>query len=225
MLGFDALGRRALGEITEATASAVAAAVGTFALTFQPVVTQAGMAADAGTLAVVFQDVNSTARLPAEQGTFTLSGQSASFVANHVMPADPFPVRDRGQLGFAALGEVAIGETKSTARPTLALSFQQSVSSVSMPAEFGTFTLTGINTDLFIGSKLTAVTGTYTLAGLDAVFMVNMPADRGTYALTFKTADGVRRIAKIRAFPRVGRGTIASRSMGRDEIKIRAYGG
>lgn len=225
MLGFDALGRRALGQFSDATASAVTAATGTYALSFQTVNSQVSMAAATGTLSLSFQTAAGNISMPAAQGTYTLTGQPVTLTANLYLTASPFIITERAQFGFAALGQVALGEYSSSTRPTFQLQLQDAVSRLSMPAAQGTFTLSGQNVVLFLGSILTAVRGTYTLSGQNINVLISMPAAQGAYALSFVTADGVIRLPKkIRAFPRVGHAAFSAKSVGRD-IKIRSYGG
>lgn len=224
MLGSDALGRRALGEAGAATSSAVIAASGTFTLTFSTAVAQASMTAGVGTFATTFQTTTSVLSAPVTAGSFTLTGSDASLSLTSVLTASPFIVSERSQFGFAALGEVALGEYRSINRPTFSLDLQDATSKYSMPANGGQFTLTGGDATLFLGSIVDAVGGSYVLTGYDAVSQINMPAASGSFAFTSFATELLQRVRRIHAFPRVGRPTVSARSTGRD-IKIRAYGG
>jgi hypothetical protein len=225
MLGYEAIGRLAVGELTTANAVAVTASSGTLTLTFQSVASQISVAADAGTLTLTFQTVNTAVSMPAGQGTFNLTGQAAALTSAFILPASPFLYTERSQFGFAALGQVALGEYQSSQRPTLQIAFQTVQSNFSMPAAQGTFSLSGQPAFLFLGNILSAASGSYTLTGSQAVFQINMPADRGTFTTTFQVYDNVITLpTKMRAFARVGRSTISARSVGRD-IRAKVYGG
>lgn len=226
MLGHQALGRFALGQITglsayqitadagaytvtgqTATLSAarrITAAVGTFTLSGQNVGLPVRMPAEVGTYALTGQSatfqatrrmtaavgtytiagyVTLVVTMPAAAGAFTVSGNAANLVKGYVINCEPFPSVRLVQFGFAALGEVAIGQSRI------------------------------------------ADGNTFNISGQAANFQTNMPADAGSYLVTGSTVVQFGRVLrKFRAFARVGRGTVSARSVGRD-IKARAYGG
>jgi hypothetical protein len=225
MLQGEALGRVALGELAASTALAISAAHGTFALTFQSVASQVSIAAESGTFTLSGQSAATAVSLPAAQGAFTLSGQAATLTSTLVMTATPYIDGEKIQFGFAALGEVGLGQMSASSARTFALNWQSAVSSFSLPVESGTFTVTGRDAVLFTGRILNPVAGAYSLTGYDAAFQINMPAQTGLFVLSGQTIDVLRRIPKIRAFPRVGNPAFSAASRGRDTIKIRAFGG
>jgi hypothetical protein len=225
MLGFQAIGKLAIGELSSSNATELAADYGTYAITWQEVTAQLGMEAELGTYTVTGQDVALSISMNAEQGSYTLTGQDASLVANVVMAANAATSGVRAQFGFSALGQVALGQIRSTTQNAYVVTGQNIDIAFSMQAEFGTYTLSGQTANLFEGYITTPDTGAYTLTGQDVNFMISMPADSGSYAVTWWAVDGVRRIAKIRAFPRVGNPTFSAKSTGRDAVKVRAYGG
>lgn len=224
MLGFEAVGRLALGEVPPATATQLIAAQGTYTLTLQSVDSAVSMSAAAGALALTMQTVTGAVSLPAAQGSYALTGYDAGLPYQVFMAASPFLITERSQMMFAALGEVALGEYRASSRPTFQTHFPDIVASTSLPADQGSYTLTGRDAALFLGFTLDPITGVYTLNGQSAVFQINLPAAQGAYALTLVAVDMVRAVSKIRRFPRVGTSTATARSRGAG-IRTRSYGG
>ena len=223
MLLGEAIGRYAIGEFAASSAAAVTASVGTFTLTFQSVSSQVGLAAEYGTFTLSGQDSGLVVTMPADYGSFTLSGQAASLNSVIVMTATPFIDGARIQIGLSALGEAAIGQLGEPSQRTFTIAFKSAESLFTMPADSGTFTLSGQLASTFVGTILNPVTGSYTLTGYDAVFQTNMPAASGTFAFTGNVVEFINRRPRIRAFPRVGNPTFSGKTLGRG-FKARAYG-
>lgn len=224
MLGFHALGQVALGQISTTAAFAVVAAVGTFNVTGQS--SALFPSASAGEFVVTGQNAALSVNMPADAGTFTLTGIGAGVSATRTVPLDC------GSFTFTGL--------EMTPR-------------VTMPADVGAFTFAGFigslvqgyvlnaepyvsRQDVFVGFAALGQVAigqgelpdglTFQIQGQEMTFNVGMPADVGSYIVTGPSViDFVRTIPKIRAFPRVGRSTISAHPIGRDAIKIRAYGG
>lgn len=227
MLGFEALGRYALGQFTSTAAFSVTASAGSFTLT--------GVAAG----------VTAQRYLSAGAGSFTLAGPTTRFPL--VMPAD---------VGAFTLTGIAATPTAVrrivSAVGSFALSGQEITPKVTMPAGVGAYSLTGISSVLVQGYVLNAEpyvaterlhvgfaalgaisigqmqvsTGfTFQIGAQDIAFRVNMPADVGAFVITLpSTVAFARTRPKIVAFPRVGRGAISAKSVGRD-MRARSYGG
>lgn len=223
MLLGDVIGRYSVGELASSSASAVTAAVGTFALTFQSVVAPYSMPAGVGAFSITGSDTALAYSLLAAQGTFTLAGQSAGLSSIIVMTVTPFIDGARVQVGLSALGEAALGQLAQSSQVTFALALQSGTSQFSTPAESGAFTLSGQLASLFVGTILNPSTGYYTMTGYDAVHQISMPAASGSFSISGNVVEFINRRPRIRAFPRVGNPTFSGRSLGRG-FKAKAYG-
>lgn len=226
MLGHQALGWFALGQITGPSAYALTLELGTFTVSGQDAtLTNARVLACAvGTFTLAGQNVGLPVSMPAEVGAYTLTGQTATLQATRTMTAEVGSYTIDGYVTFV----------------------------VSMPAEVGSYTLTGqgstlvkgysINCEPFpsirnvqfgfaalgevaIGQSRVSEGNTFSIAGQSLSLSVNMPADAGSYIVTGSNVIQFNRVLrKFRAFTRVGHGTVSARSVGRD-IKARSYGG
>lgn len=227
MLGFAALGLFALGEIPPSTATKIVGEPGSFAITWQTVVARPSMSAASGAFTLSGQPATLRTSMPAAAGSFALAGQSANLTAALVLTAESSSTGRGSYFGFAALGDVALGEISRVATAaTFALSWQDDSSRVSMPAPAGSFVLTGSDARLVEGFVVTAERGVYALSGQNATFRVVMPAATGSYAITAKNVDFARPAPrKFRAFARVGNPTFSARHIGGVPIKIRVNGG
>jgi hypothetical protein len=226
MLGFDALGRLALGEGGAANATALEASAGVFALTFGSAVGAVSMPAETGSFTIAGQSALSTLSMPAETGSFLISGQAATLSSGFTLYCSPNAVSLRQQFGFSALGELALGQGESSSNDTtFRFGFQNAEARFSMAAGPGSYVIAGQAANLFSGYSINPQAGAYLLTGSDAPFLISMPAARGVFTLTANDVEFRRAIGKIRAFPRVGHATFSAKSTGRDTIKIRAFGG
>jgi len=226
MLGFDALGRLALGEGGAANATALTAEVGAFVLAFGNVVGSVSMPADAGSFAISGKDALSTLSMPAENGSFLISGQAATLTSGFTLYCSPYAISTRQQFGFAALGELSLGQGESSSTATtFKLGFQSAEARFAMSAAPGSYVIAGQAANLFSGYSINPRAGAYLQTGSDALFLISMPANRGVFTLTPNQVEFRQAIGKIRAFPRVGHATFSAKSTGRDTIKIRAFGG
>jgi len=225
MLGFDALGRLALGETSASTSKAIQIGVGSFSVTGQA----AGLAAarkitaDAGAFSVTGRDAALPISMPATVGEVTFTGNAVGVVTVRRLVCSPYPIRNRQMFGFAALGEVGLGQAQEPDGVTFQISGQELTFNVSMPAEVGTFTLTGQDARIVKGLVMEALGGTFAISGQSVTLRLNMPADVGTFTTGGNVVEFIRRRPRIRAFPRVGNPTFSGRAMGR-VFKARAYG-
>ena len=181
--------------------------------------------------------------LAASPGSFTLTGNSVGLTAARVLYAGQFVNSTRRkQFGFAALGEVALGESiqeTATDQVTFRLSEPDSGLKVgyNLQASAGSFTLTGVDLTLAYSRVLTAGVGAFTLTGIDQTLEVarNMSVAAGSYTLSGIAAELAIGRRKLYAFPRSGsvtRGIVRAGSVtrgitrsGYDPVKVRAYGG
>lgn len=227
MLGFQALGRLALGQI--GAPPGIDIEVGAFTLT--------------GNVAAL------KTAIIGGVGAFTLSGQDATltYVSGTAFPA---------AVGSFTLTGVAAGLDLAMSGGTGAftLSGQDAALPVSMPAAVGTFALSGPSTtlarDLILYATPTVITGstdyflfaplgavafgradvdeelatTFALTGIDSTGTraAGITAETGTFTLSGVAADLTATVypVKIRAFPRVGRG---ARSTARGNQPIRVF--
>lgn len=225
MLGFDAIGRLALGEASASTSKAIQIDAGSFSITGQA----AGLSnarkvtAEAASFTVTGSDAALPISMPASVGAFTLAGQSVGVVTVRRLGCSPYPVRNRQMFGFAALGELALGQAQDTDGVTFQISGQELTFSVSMPAEVGAFTLTGQDARIVKGLVMDAFGASFEVSGQSVTLRLNMPADVGTFTTGGNVVEFIRRRPRIRAFPRVGNPTFSGRAMGRG-FKGRAYG-
>lgn len=225
MLGFEALGRNALGQVTAATARSITIEAGSFSVIGQAATLSNArtIAAAAGTFTLTGKDAALPIRMPADVGAFTFTGNAAGVVTVRRLTASPYPIRNRQMFGFAALGEVALGQGSEVDGVTFQISGKDTGFSINMPAEVGTFTLTGQDARIVKGLVMEALHGTYAVSGQSVTLRLNMPADVGTFTTGGNVIEFIRRRPRIRAFPRVGNPTFSGRTLGRG-FKARAYG-
>jgi hypothetical protein len=155
MLGFDALGRLALGQGADQAASNVilVAGTGTYAVTGTAIGLNVGETASAGSFALTAISASFTASLAAAAGAYALTGVSAS----------------------SAIGETAAVGSYSLTGTTA--SFMTSFASVT-----GAYNLTGIAATF--GPQLASTSGSYVLAGYAASEPIVGIAAGGAYAIT-----------------------------------------
>jgi len=219
MLGVrGAIGQYAIGQFEDqAGAYSLAADVGTYTLTGQDAILRYGhvLTAAAGSYTLTGQaaTLSRDRRLACATGSYTITGQAASLLATRVLFALP-DTRLGGTvysfLGFAALGQVAIGQSTSdtVAAPatTYAITGYDTVlrRGISLTAAPGAYTLTGQIAGSYFTRAIIAGTGTYTINGQAAPSIITMPAAAGSYTLTGQDVTFNRVRKRIRGFARVG---------------------
>lgn len=226
MLGFNALGRLALGEADAGSATILTANAGTFTLSLQSVAGALSLAADVGAFTISGQTASYSSSMPAAAGSFSFTGQTSAVVASFVLSASPYVLPTTSFIGFASLGQVSLGGSDTRATEiTFNLSFQDVASNRTLYAQAGSYTITSQQVRLFEGYTIDALPGAFLISGSDVSFNLSMPAPSGSFLISAKTIDLTRRIGKIRAFPRVGNPTFSARATGRDGFRVRAHGG
>lgn len=236
MLGFQALGRRALGQIS--TDVAVSAEAGAFTLTGQAAGLSAAIIGGTGAFTLTGQDaaftISANYPLTADAGTFTLSGQDATLVYGRVIPFVVEPgafVLSGGAATFAITMPAGAGVFVLTGQDTRRL--------LALSAGRGAFSLAGSATvnrrDLVLyanptqaarveyvlaaplgavaigqGSTFDATATTFSFHGQDVRFQkaVTLTAGTGTFTLSGQDATLATSDypSNIKIFPRVGRG-------------------
>lgn len=148
---------------------------------------------DGGT---IFVRISEAIGLTAEQGTHTLSGQSAGLATGYRL------VAGQGSLALSwqdVTHEYGAGNPRAWALGAWAVDawygtswFGQGALSYSIPADYGTYALTG-QAALFKQSRV-AAQGTYTLSGQNVTFTrgISMPAVQGSYTLSGQAAGSLR---------------------------------
>lgn len=228
MLGFDALGKLALGQLPGGSASAVSADAGAFVLSGQDAVFTVAMPGEAATFTLSGQAAGLAVSMPAGTGVFTLTGQTALTPAVFRLTCGPFVASEDTQFGIAALGAIALGQLYR--ETDTAISFELSGGDVvfrhTMAASVGAFVYTGQDARLVEGNVLTAEHVDFTLSFPAFATSIVLPMAAGSYAVTVQgdLMELARRSPKLRRFPRVGSTTVSARSRGAG-VKVRAYGG
>lgn len=226
MLGFDALGKRALGEVPTAAANALIAEAGAFALTGQTIVSTVTMAGETGAYELL-GSATFTIVLPMDAGAFTLAGQTALTPAVFTLRCDPYVSLQAVQVGFAPLGAIALGQgyIDTATAISFALTGQEVGFRHTMAAEAGAFVFTGQEVSPFLGNILSPEAGAFALTFQTVASSIVLPLAAGSFVLTgIGQTDLTRRAPKIRAFPRVGRNTATARPVS-GGARARAYGG
>jgi hypothetical protein len=226
MLGFAPLGRFAIGQGRSASATLIAASAGAYTLSGQAALFSISVPLEAGAYTLTGKDAVFPVSMPAAAGSYALTGQAASLNAALSLYCSLYPATRASFVGFASLGRAALGQGSSLPiGTTYTLRGSDIVLAFGMPANAGSYTLTGSDVRLVEGHVLTSSAGAYSLIWQDAQFSASVPLAAGSYTLSGQVIDLTRRIAKIRAFPRVGAPGFAARSTGRDAAKMRAFGG
>lgn len=227
MLGFDALGKLALGELPSGVASALTADAGAFVFTGQDAALAVSMPDDAGAYTLAGQSVGFVVSMPADAGSLTLSGQAALLPSQLTLACDPFYAPEDTQFGLDALGAVALGQLyiDSEATSSFEISSVDVVFSHTMAFDAGAIVWTGNAAALIEGNILSPQSGDFAVAFQPFATGVTATLETGAFAVTGPgTFDLVRRVPKLRRFPRTGTTTIAARSMAAG-VRARAYGG
>lgn len=235
MLGFDALGKLALGQVERELVNeyTLAAGVGAFTLNGQ----SAGLIADrflygdAGSFLLAGQDADyqRTYGVVAGTGAFALTGQAAGVTAARVLYASPMAALRSRHFLYAALGKIQLGgTTASTSATTFALTGQHIDVSIGrqIPADAGSFLVTGQDASLVAARMLAGATGSFLLTGQDVTLAVErrLVAGTGSFIVSGVTTEGVVRRRKILAFPRVSSNHIIASKRG-GQIRAAVYGG
>ena len=220
MLQRGAIGQYALGQLESlapAGSYTLAADQGTYTLTGQDAILRYGhvLMAAAGSYTLTGQDatLSRDRRIACATGSYTITGQAASLLATRVLFALP-NTRIGGTVysyfGFAALGQVAFGQSVSDTATTPAYTYTiNGYDTVlrrgfSISADAGAYTLTGQSALGYFTRAIIAGTGTYTLTGQAAPSIITMPAAAGSYTLTGNDVAFLRVRKRIRGFARVG---------------------
>lgn len=228
MLGFNGLGRLAIGQADETRAFSLSAGAGSFTLSgvAASVLPQRAIAASTGAFALSGIAVGLPLVMPADAGAFALTGIAVNALATRL-------------ASFEA--------------GTFTLTGQEITPRVSMPADTGVFQISGVASvivqgyvlnaepyvqfqrdfvgfaalgSVAIGQDRTPGGVTFSLNGQDITPRINMPVEPGAFVLTGPSVTTFGRTRpKIRAFPRVGNPAFSATSRGRDAVKIRAFGG
>ena len=138
-LGTNAIGRLALGEVDAATSKNIACSAGAYTLTgiATGLVNTRTITAAAGSFSLNGQSAALPIKMPAETGTFTITAPTTGLNFFRYLVATPYPIRSSNQFGFAALGEVAIGQAQEPAGVTFLITGQPANFAVKMPAAAG----------------------------------------------------------------------------------------
>lgn len=206
MLGFQALGRRALGQIS--TDVAVNAEAGAFLLTGQDATFAVAMPAETGTFTLTGQDATLTRirQVAASAGSFALTGQDATFAIT--MPAGAGAFVLTGQdVTFRYVSLRVYAEAGS-----FTLNGQSSRRLLSLQTAAASFALTGQSVGLSLA--MTGGRGSFALTGQTATFAITMPAATGTFTLTGQDS---RRVLSLKAnkatFTLTGQSTFRQRNL------------
>lgn len=134
LLGFDAIGRWALGQNPSNGNAALIAAPGSYLLTGVAATFAVGFPADAGTYVITGVDVTFSSAFPAVAGSYSLTGVAATFKASFAASAGSYAL-----TGFAAAEKVqfacAAGSYGVTGNATTFVG--------TLPAVSGTYVITG----------------------------------------------------------------------------------
>lgn len=236
---FQALGRRALGQLTNEPG--IAADAGAFTFTGQVAGLSASILGVTGAFTLTGQDAAflyvSGSNLTGEVGSFVLTGQDSSFGVG--MPAGEGSFSLTGQdsrrtLSLAGtVGAFALTGIATTLRRGHLLYAYNTVAAPTghvLFAPLGALSLGGSQASLVAGETF-AFTGQDIAFGVDASFS----AGAGAFVFTFPTTSLSATVypSKIRAFPRVARGMRGSSrgggmtarpTVGRT-VRARAFGG
>lgn len=228
MLGFDALGKLALGQLPGASANAVSADAGAFVLSGQDAVFTVAMPGEAATFTLSGQAAGLAVSMPAGTGVFTLTGQTALTPSVFRLTCGPFVASEDTQFGIAALGAIALGQLYR--ETDTAISFELAGGDVvfrhTMAAAVGAFVLAGQDARLVEGNVLSADVGALAVTFQSVATSLTLPLAAGAFTLTGQgpSTELARRSPKLRRFPRTGTTTISARSVGAG-LRARAYGG
>lgn len=235
---FQALGRRALGQLT--VEPGIAAEVGAFALSGQVAALPVTMPASVGTFTLGGQDVAFIyvvgRNVVANSGTFALTGNDSSFGVGFPAGAGTFALTGQASRRLLALpssaGSFALTGSSGLRRDLML----DATGTLAAPTGHVLFTPLGA---LSLGGSAAALQAGQTFAwtGQDIDFEVaaTLTGSTGAFVFTFPTTEFTATAypAKIRAFPRAGRGMrarpqgggmTATTTMGR-AVRARAFGG
>lgn len=230
MFGYNAFGRLAFGQVSEASAFSVSAAVGTFtftgvaaevapartlacaggafALTGNAAALPVSMPASTGSFAVTGVDAGTRAdrTIVAATGSFTLTGISSGLLAARVLPAAAASFTVSGQnIGVIAARYLYAAPSD-------------------MPIADRDFLLFSALGQVAIGQGSDRYNVTFSING-SATFAVGMPAETGAFTLSSNVIDFVRRRTKLRSFRRSGGAAVVTRATGGRGMRTKVWGG
>jgi hypothetical protein len=162
MLGFDALGRLALGQLPKSSSIVLPASVGSYAVTGTAIALKVSEAASAGAYSLTGISASFKASLPPAAGAYTLTGISASFAITEAVAAGSYPLS-----GIAA-------------------SFKTSF----LTAAASGYNLAGVAATF--RTSLATISGSYILTGYAANEPIVEIASGGSYAITLVPTPLVR---------------------------------
>lgn len=196
MLGFQALGRYALGE-TSVVVPIVLAETGAFSLTGNPVHFHLTRKAGTGAFTLTGQPTLRQITFRPAAGSFVLTGVSAGLRRGYRLVASPTVQTYGSHFLFAPLGRFALG------------------GAVTGADQATTFIFTGNNANMNRAAHLDAGTGVFTWTGIDATIIVQgYPTKIRAFP---RVAFGMR--AGSRGGGPVGRPSIGT------SVRARAFGG
>lgn len=228
MLGFDALGKLALGQLSGvAAASAITAETGALVVSGQEMASVVTMPADAAAVTVTGQSAGLVVSMRAEAGTLTITGQTVVTTAAYRLAVGPFVAQEDTQFGVAALGAIALGQLYADSANSI--SFEVTGGEVmfrhAMAAEAGAVAISGGAANLVEGNVLTADHCDIIVTFHPIATTITLPLGAGSLVITGQgQVELSRRSPKLRRFPRAGTTTISARSVGAG-MRARAYGG
>lgn len=230
MFGYNAFGRLAFGQISEANAFSVSAEVGT--LTFTGVAAGVAPARTIACAAGAFALTGNAAALPtsfqASTGDFTLTGVNAGTRADRSIVASS---------GSFALTGISSGLLDARVLPASAAAFIVSGQSIGVfaarhlyaapsdePIVDRDFLLFSALGQVAIGQSSDRYNVTFSVNG-SATFAVGMPAEAGAFTLSSNVIDPARRRTKLRSFRRSGGAAVVTRATGGRGMRTKVWGG
>ncbi len=173
---------------------------GSYAISGQAATFKVNMPAEVGAYLIAGQSATFGVNMPADVGSYTINGQDARTLKQFVLHASHLPVVAiyRRQFGFAALGEVALGEhdyidTPATTYQILGQSVEFRVPR--LQAEVGSYLIDGQAANLeqhrilYAGAGAYVVTGYPTYYGRTSAPARQLISNPGT--ITFATPQGL----------------------------------
>lgn len=231
MIAHAALGQLALGRQYDTSAASFSLAIeaGSVTLSGQAAALRITrtLAIGVGAFTVSGQAaaIRSTRLIAASAGSFSVTGQAATIRPARSLACSPYPTLDNGYVGFAALGQIALGGTVGRQATTFIVAGQPARLPVSMPASAGSFSVTSPDTGLIVWRGVRSGTGSFVLTGNAAGVLATrrMNAGTGVFSLSGNVIELARiRPPRIRGF-HIGAG-IQARSVQRG-LRARVYGG
>jgi len=231
MLGFSALGDAPLGALPVASASyTLAIDLGAFTVSGVPAQLAATrrIVASTGTFIATGNDaaVRPARQFAAAAGAFAISAQAAAFRAVRWLYASPLSSRADVHVGFAALGQIALGQGSDVADVTVSVAFQAErlASTRRLYANAGAFVLGGRAAELIRFLGVTGAPSSFTWTGNTArlAWVRFLIAGTGTFAETGTVIDMTRRRNGLRVRPSGGQKMFVSTGGAAKGLRIKA---